>query len=728
MTCIPPALLAAEGAVRTTFEWARIQSNADWIPPIAALIVILLFVRWMYVRDCAELRPAWRWLLTALRTAAFLGLLILYLQPHWRSEREEVRNSHALLLFDVSLSMGMTDAEPSGDGSAPSRSQEIADAMEKTDFIERLRKTQDVDLFKFGETFKRESLATLKKLPPDKVATAAGPDGEKTATSEGMDTSSEEESTPSGDGVDWKRLLAPQGTETRLGEALRQLIRQERDTPVSGIIVFSDGGQNAGISPDAAVALAREAQIPILTVGLGTDKRPTNVAVSDFVVPVRAYPGDRYTVTGYIQAQGMPGKTVKVQVLSRPAGGAGVNTDEAEQVVESREITLGGDGEVLPVKFELQPDDAGRRTLKLRIESPPGDRNPTDNAREADIEIVDRKTRVLLFADGPMRDYQFLRNMLYRDRFTELDVYLQSGQEGISQDADHILDDFPTTRQEMHQYDCVVAFDPNWQALRARQIKLLEEWVSEQGGGLIAVAGPIYACRNIGGWVQDDNMATVRSLYPVEFYGRLATVDGGLYADKEAWPLDFTREGQEADFLWIADTAVASHEAWDTFPGVYSCCLVRGPKPAAAVYARFSDPRAVQGGSQPIYFAGQFYGAGSVFYIGSGEMWRLRMIGESYYNTFYTKLIRHVSQGRLLRGSSRGTLLTNQARYLLGNTVEVRARLTNLRLEPFESPSVELRVIAPDGSTQTVVLSARSGSHGVLQRSVPRLARRDVPH
>ena len=46
----------------------------------------------------------------------------------------------------------------------------------------------------------------------------------------------------------------------------------------------------------------------------------------------------------------------------------------------------------------------------------------------------------------------------------------------------------------------------------------------------------------------------------------------------------------------------------------------------AVIYARFSDPRIAQGGQQPPYFAGQFYGSGSVFYLGSGEMWRLRAV------------------------------------------------------------------------------------------------------
>ena len=96
-------------AIHTTFEWGRIQSNADWILPVVVCVAILLFVGYLYRRDAVELKPVWGWLLAALRTAAFFGLLILYLQPHWRTEREEVRNSRVLVLADTSLSMGTDD-------------------------------------------------------------------------------------------------------------------------------------------------------------------------------------------------------------------------------------------------------------------------------------------------------------------------------------------------------------------------------------------------------------------------------------------------------------------------------------------------------------------------------------------------------------------------------------------------------------------------------------------
>ncbi len=255
-----------------------------------------------------------------------------------------------------------------------------------------------------------------------------------------------------------------------------------------------------------------------------------------------------------------------------------------------------------------------------------------------------------------MRDYHFLRTLLYRDRSTTLDVLLQTGREGMSQEG-KILDKFPSTREAMYDYDCVVAFDPDWQALNAEQVELLENWVADQGGGLILVAGPIYTAAAINGWTQNPAMGPIRNLYPVEFPRRLTSAESGAYATPDPWPLDFTREGLEADFLMLGDSATAGRRAWTEFAGVYSYCPVRKAKPGATVYARFSDPRAAEGGEQPVYMAGQFYGSGRVFYMGSGEMWRLRAVDEAYFEQFYTKLIRHVTQGRLLRGSSRGVLL-----------------------------------------------------------------------
>lgn len=723
MTPVLSPLFAAEG-LRTVFELARVQSKADLLIPMFLCAVILVFVGYMYVRDAKELHPLLGVFLAVLRSVAFLGLLVLYLDPTWRTEREVTKPSRALVLVDTSLSMGMTDMTTPGTSAIVSRAQLVADALDKTDLLAQLRKTHEVAVWRFDQDLKR--VAALDKLRPL---------GEGDEASSGSD--------PAGDGpgpsapvaaparIDWGELLRPVGNETRLGQTLKQLIADERSSPLSGVIVIGDGGQNAGIAPDAAIELAREAKVPVFAIGVGSDKKPANVRVSDLIAPARAYPGDHFTITGYLQAQEMAEQRVTVELLSRPAasGPAAAAEVGTGRVEKSQQVILGTDGEVLPVKFEVTPAEPGRRVYCVRVQAPKADSEPGDNFREGDVEVVDRKNHVLLVAGGPMREYQFLLALLFRDKSTTVDIFLQTAQPGISQQAAKILDNFPATREELYKYDCVVAFDPDWRAIGPAAADVLETWVAEQGGGLVIVAGPVHMGETVGGWVDDESMAKIRALCPVEFIRRLTAGGSTDYTADEPWPLEFTREGLEASYLWLGDSPTASQTAWSGFKGAFSCFPVRSAKMGATVLARFSDPRSGSGTERAPYFVTQFYGSGRVFYMAGGEMWRLRAVDDNLFEQFYTKLIRHVSQGRLLRGSPRGVLLVGQEQYQVGNTVEVRTQVNDSQMQPLKAPNVSVQIMHQESGTgQALTLVADpsrvgtfSGQFTVLKEGTYRL-------
>ena len=141
--------------------------------------------------------------------------------------------------------------------------------------------------------------------------------------------------------------------------------------------------------------------------------------------------------------------------------------------------------------------------------------------------------------------------------------------------------------------------------------------------------------------------------------------EGGRQGGNVAWPLEFTPEARRAEFLWIADTPEESEEIWAGFSGVYDYVDSKSAKPGAKVYALFSDPTTEIGGSLPIYLASHFYGAGKVYFQGSGEMWRLRSESDAYFDTYYTKLVRWVSEGRLLRDSTRGVMLVDNSKAMI---------------------------------------------------------------
>ncbi len=771
-------MLLAQTTPRAEFEFARISTPSDWIWPVLGFCVVAGVVAWIYRRDSVELRPSVARLLVALRLAAFLGLAIVYLEPQWRNEVEQTHHSRAVVLVDTSQSMALTDdGGTSTDGGASSRLEQVTGLLAGS-MLDKLREKHDVVVAHFDDEVLQLAVLPRAGTTPSAAATTrtsgvvdprlqttfyatvaaavlaivaiscrlALPHWSLTVTSlvamlglsvgvaylatrpQPIDwltlaglgqeieapsaerTPAEQDNATDPKATDWRQALAVGGSETRLGQSLRQVIYDEAGQPLSGVVLITDGRQNAGLDPRAAIAAALEAKTPVHVIGVGSDRQPVNVRISDFTAPTRAFPGDSYTATGFVQAHGLAGQTVTIELQSRqttsdlaspaPARSEGTET-----------VTLPADGEVLPVRFQLKPEEVGRRTLRVEVKAPPGDLNTADNAQEAEIEVVDRQTRVLLFAGGPTREYTFLRNQLNRDKSMQVDVLLQTAQPGISQDARRVLADFPSTRTEMFEYDVVVAFDPNWRALKPEQIDLLETWVAEQAGGLIAVAGPVYT----EGWSQDPALGKIRALYPVEMQRRYAALSDAKYGSKDPWPIEFSREGEAAEFLWLADTASAARQAWSQFRGVHGYFAVRGAKPGATVYGRYSDPRAASSDGKPVYLADQFYGSGRVFYLGSGEMWRLRSVDDAYLERFYTKVIRHVSQGRLARGSNRGVLLVERDRYLVGNTVVVRAQLNDAQLQPLASPAVSLDVASPDGSLQNVRLVADPARVGSFQ-------------
>lgn len=692
-----PAILLAQENLRT-FEWGQAQDPADWLVPAAVWIALALATRWLYRRESAELPRGLGGFLAALRWAAWAGLALVFLEPQWRTARTVTTPSRVVILADTSLSMGLADTVGSAGTPEPSRSEQLTAALSESDFLAQLGDRHDVSISRFGEELevvaqlRRETAATPRATPVN-ASELAGDNGQP----------------PAAPPTHWAELLAPTGAETRLGQAVWQTLEDEREAPLAGIVVISDGGQNSGLDVAAAISRAQEAEVPVFAIGLGSPDRPKNVRVRDLAGPARATPGDDFPITGYLQSAGWQGQSVTVELTSWPAGGS-----QPEPEVEvSQQVVLADDEGLAPFTLSVTPREAGVRTYRARVAAPPGDANPQDDEQQLDVEIVAQPTRVLLVAGGPSREYQFVRNLLHRDPEWEVDVWLQTGSPGIAQEARRILGEFPASRDELWAYDCLLTFDADWRQVPLVALEFLERWVAEQAGGLLLVAGRV----NVDRWRDEATLSVVRRLFPWEFAGQLALVDNSLPALLEPGGVQLSRDGREAPFLRLADDADESQTAWARFAGVFDS-YPAGPLKAGATLLAERGAADASDEARPLVVE-QFYGAGRVLYFGSGEFWRLRRVDEALFERFYTQVARHLAAGRLLRGSSHGVLLIERDRYWLGETAQVTAQLKNSRLEPLELASVKLTVVSPDGQLSDVALATAPGEPGTFRGQLP---------
>ncbi len=701
----------------STLEFGR-ESKAWWI---VGFVSLFLAASWLYRRDTRSLHPFWKVWLWSLRIAVIGALFIVALVPQVRKSEVKAQPSRVVILVDTSVSMSRQDRDlPSGRASgdsAPSRAELVQTLLEKSPLLNTLRQTHDVSLATFDSQLVRQQLLRKQSAvsPTRKTSGDATPTSDDDLPAVPAATGVSGNGThPAASPVNWAEILRPRGVETRLGEALQTLIREESDDTLSGIVVITDGGNNAGVDPLAAGEAAVSNKVRLIPVGVGSTRKPVTLQLAEIQAPTHVHINDGFTLTAFITGQGLAREPIEVELLSK------LEQDEGEPaVIQSREEQLLEDGVPISVGFDYVPTEPGRRLFRVRVRPVKKVAELADAVMqdEVSIEVIDRKTRVLLVAGGPMRDYQLVRNLVHRDRTIDVDVLLQTGVPGISQESDNVIFQFPETREDLFKYDVIVAFDPDWQKIRGetgQSLDLLSEWVFSQAGGLLLVAGEVNTTplATASDAVKQE-MSKLLELYPVILDSHRVIEDEEF---QQPWPIEFTREGMEAGFLQLTENAVTSAAAWKEFPGIYRCFPTTGPKAGATVYARFTDPRSASR-DQSILLASQYFGAGRVLYLGSAELWRLRSIEEEYYDRLWIKLLREVGQGRLLRGTNRGILLLEKTQYPLGATIQVRTRLLDPQFKDYVAERVMMEVYDPTGKPLTPPLTmladkTRPGHYG----------------
>jgi hypothetical protein len=544
---------------------------------------------------------------------------------------------------------------------------------------------------------------------------------------------------------------------TNVGESVLTLLNREANNPVRGVIVVSDGRSNLG-SESAIEELrtrARKDRIPVFTILIGEDRQPVNIRIIDLQTPEQTPPDEKFVVRAEIDGEGLPDQEATVLLdIYKPEDEKPTHTlqttvrfQPGEPPHAQAEFAI--DPDQLPT--ELKSESTGRKELvegewKFVVRVPrekrelfPGKEHVSDPAT---VSVIKKPLRVLVVAGGPMKDYQFVRTLLVREKDAkraELSVFLQNeGRDGRAvQDVepDRLLNRFPSTLKveddpmekpedryyNLARYDVIVCFDPDWSEFTADQLTLLQKWVDQQAGGLILVAGPV----NTYQLARDDGSGRLKpliDLFPV-LPGDIVLQSGPLKRNtKQPWRLAFPGANPDMEFLKLDEESKAPLAGWPQFfdgsdkspdggtpkRGFYSVYPLKSVKPGAAVVATFGDPAAKLDGKDAPWLVTQQFGKGRVVFVASSELWRLRGYKEVYYERFWTKLARYAAAGGRTRQNRRGVLVMGR-QFTAGQYVRIEAQLFGPSLEPLAKTTKPKVVIQPSegGERREVEMSAK---------------------
>ncbi len=534
---------------------------------------------------------------------------------------------------------------------------------------------------------------------------------------------------------------------TNVPEALAAVAGREFDNLVQGVIVFSDGRSTAGSESGLRTLKERAAKkkVPVFTVAVGEAREVVRIAVTDVQAPDVVPPGEEFKVVVEADGVGLPDATVPV-TLGLYLPGRNPKTDKPDFDLPAVELKFQGDpvpphgqAEFLvdPAKLpealtEFGPAGspaAKRRQLKQgawqAVARVARDKRELTGEPEhvgppRVIDVLDRPTRILLFAGGPTREYQTLRTLLVREtaqKRAELSICLQSegGREGSAvQDvpAERLLSKFPTrydTRAgqakpeerfyNLNEYDLVVAFDPDWSELSADQISALQTWVDNGGGGFIYVAGPLntfqLARADADGRLKPlldllpvvpDDVILIKTR-PIPRTPRRLTLRPSAEYDVlrlDDDPADDPAAGWEPFFSGDAKLSPGTPSRELTSPkrGFYSYYPLKATKPGATTLASFLDVTDAGEPDPKPWLVTTQPAAGRTVFLGAGETWLFRAFEKDYFDRFWVKLTRFAAAGRKTSGTTRGRVLVGKE-HPSGSQVRVQVKLLGPNGKPY---------------------------------------------
>ncbi|GBD33242.1 hypothetical protein HRbin33_02223 [bacterium HR33] len=475
------------------------------------------------------------------------------------------------------------------------------------------------------------------------------------------------------------------GDRTDLARALERVRRDLSRVPSAGVVLLTDGGHNGSTDLGEARLELAGAGLPVYVVGVGSDRLSRDIELSRLQGPSSALRGSTVMLDLSISQRGFAGRRVKV------------NVEDNGQIVASREIELGGDGEASTARIAFELRQGGPRLVAAYVAPEPEEQVRENNRREILIAVQDRREKILYFEGEPRFEVKFLRRAVADDPNLQL-VVLQRTAENkfLRLDVDHedeLAAGFPKTRAELFRYRALILGSVEASFFTHDQLQMIADFVRQRGGGLLLLGGR--RALSEGGYAETP----LADALPV-LLERRAPQDTAVSFHEIK--IELTPAGRIHPALQLDADPEASARRWNSLPSLSTVNLVRSVKPAATTLllgraADLRDPMPV------LTFHRYGRGKVAVFAVQDSWLWQMHAdipLEDLTHETLWRQLLRWL----LSDVPDPVAVSVSPPRVPVGETVNVTAEVADSAFWGVNGAVVRGRVRAPDGSEKVVSL------------------------
>ncbi len=495
------------------------------------------------------------------------------------------------------------------------------------------------------------------------------------------------------------------GRETAIGAAMDDTLRRETGHRMAGMILLSDGAQNAlaplDESPQSVARRMADLGVPLYTITCGKESsansRP-DVAVSGLDVSPSVFVKNELAIRGTVRINAYVNRDVAVQALFETTPGKPL------EAVGSTTLRSTQDGEELPVEFSYVPLSTGERKVTIRALPMPNEQDTTNNEQSTFVKVLPGGLNVC-YLEGALRvEQRFLRVAVASSPDIKVDYhFIDSRTRSL----------WPVNMSDYFQpgkYDVYIIGDLDSMAFRPEDLTALRQDV-ERGAGLIMLGG-LHSF-----WAGGYQNTALRDILPLEF-GDLDKFDRQNFDEPPVANLHIIPQNENEGIKMLPDPRFGTisimrlgsrddnYAIWKRLPGLTGANAFRGLKAAAKPIADTPDGKPLLAAAEP--------GAGRVLAFAGDSTWRWAMAGYGKeHKQFWRQVILWLAKKEDTEKSGVWIKLV-QRQYTPGRPVEFFAGATSAEGEPIRDAEFDASASLPDGNHRPIHL-VRQGDQMIGQ-------------
>ncbi len=447
---------------------------------------------------------------------------------------------------------------------------------------------------------------------------------------------------------------------TDLSSVYEDVFKLYENQLVAGIIVLSDGNQNAGKDLREVKEVAREREVPLIAIGIGSERLPKDIAIDTVVAPSTSFRNNTTQISVVLKRDGFANRPVTLRLVSEgktlhtkvipPGSESRVNVDMS--FVESRDGIL-----EYAIRAQIFEDEEIKH----------------NNSKSFQISILKDPIATLLVDEFPRWETRFCSMMLHDDkRFKLRTIFTNAMQGSVLRTGPN---GWPEDRDALNAFQILIIGDVNPENFTVSQMEDIRSFVVDRGGAVVFLAGPNYMP---SGYKQQP----LADLFPFSIPKTTDKANGG----GTDLALALTEESQYDPLLQIAGTPEISKKLWTQLPQPQWVMTGIIPSRAADLVLTTEEQ------NSPVLLKSNV-GLGKVLYIGSDSFWRWRREAKSEYHLrMWGQFLLWATLGRTTGTDRYIKFITSRPEYTPGEPIEVTARILNESNLPLKNAHATVEV------------------------------------